>query len=160
MSYKNYIAKIQYDDLAEIFHGEVINIKDIITFQGSSITELKKEFKNSIEDYFEFCAKRHENPEKPFSGKFNLRISPDLHRKAAVAAKLHNMSLNQWVMDIIKQEILKEKKVPNDNFELFVQNRMSNQLQIREDITPIDLLSSSKKQKKNTSKKKKSKKQS
>lgn len=58
MTYKNYIAHVEFDDEAEIFHGEVINTRDVITFQGKSVKELEKEFVNSIEDYLEFCAER------------------------------------------------------------------------------------------------------
>jgi predicted HicB family RNase H-like nuclease len=77
MTSRNYIAHVEFDDEAEIFHGEVMNTRDAITFQGKSVKELKKEFINSIEDYLEFCAEHSENPDKPFSGKFNLRLDPE-----------------------------------------------------------------------------------
>jgi predicted HicB family RNase H-like nuclease len=67
MTYKNYMAHIEFDDKSEIFHGDVINTRDVITFQGKSVKELKKQFVNSIEDYLEFCAERGESPEKPLA---------------------------------------------------------------------------------------------
>ncbi|MBS0358669.1 MAG: type II toxin-antitoxin system HicB family antitoxin [Proteobacteria bacterium] len=99
--YKNYIGHVQFDDEADIFYGEVINTRDVITFQGSTVRELKKAFKESIEDYLAFCAERNEAPDKPFSGKFNLRLNPELHREVYVAAKQSGKSLNQWVLDAI-----------------------------------------------------------
>lgn len=105
MKYKNYIGHVVFDDEANIFHGEVVNTKDVITFQGSTARELKKAFADSIEDYLVFCAKRGENPEKPFSGKFNVRMSPKLHQKAYLRAKENEISLNNWVVETIKKAV-------------------------------------------------------
>jgi predicted HicB family RNase H-like nuclease len=105
MKYKNYIGHVVFDDEANIFHGEVINTRDVITFQGSSVDEIQKAFKESIDDYLAFCAERGENPDKPFSGKFNLRLSPELHRKAWAHAKEKHISLNNWVIETIKKAV-------------------------------------------------------
>lgn len=105
LTYKGYIGHVVFDDEVEIFHGEVINTRDVITFQGSTVAEIKKAFKESINDYLEFCKERNEEPEKPFSGKFNLRLDPELHRQVYVAAKQHHMSLNQWITETIRQHI-------------------------------------------------------
>lgn len=103
--YKGYIGQVEFDDDADIFHGEVINTRDIITFQGKTVAEIKKAFRDSIDDYLAFCKERNEQPDKPFSGKFNLRIDPDLHRQVYIVAKQHKMSLNQWVAEAIKHHI-------------------------------------------------------
>src|SRR3989338_7806821 len=95
--YKDYIGHVIFDEEAEIFHGDVINTRDVITFQGNSVAELKKAFVDSVEDYLAFCKKRGEPAEKPFSGKFNLRLEPELHRQASIAARRAHMSLNSWV---------------------------------------------------------------
>jgi predicted HicB family RNase H-like nuclease len=97
MEYKGYIGRVEFDDEAAIFHGEVINLRDVITFQGESVQELRQAFQESIEDYLEFCRERQEEPDKPFSGTFTVRISPELHRDLALQAKLANQSLNRWV---------------------------------------------------------------
>jgi predicted HicB family RNase H-like nuclease len=97
MKYKGYEGSIVYDDEGEIFHGEVMNTKDVITFQGRSVSELKRAFKESIDDYLEFCAKRGEQPEKPFSGTLVIRIDPDLHRKLAIQARKKKKSLNAFI---------------------------------------------------------------
>ncbi len=70
MEYKNYIAHIEYDAQADIFHGEVINIRDVITFQGKSTDELRKALKYSVEDYLDFYKERGEKPNQPFSNFF------------------------------------------------------------------------------------------
>ena len=66
MKYKDYLARVEFDDEANIFHGEVINTRDVITFQGQSATELKKAFEDSVEDYLTFCSERGEEPDRPF----------------------------------------------------------------------------------------------
>jgi predicted HicB family RNase H-like nuclease len=87
MKYKGYEASIQFNEDANIFHGEVINTRDVITFQGTSVKELKKAFENSVEDYLAFCKERGEEPDKPFSGNLVVRTRPDLHRQLYTQAK-------------------------------------------------------------------------
>ena len=102
MKYKGYFGKVEIDDEAGILHGEVINIRDVITFEGASVDEIQKAFRKSVDDYLEFCAQRGESPEKPFSGKFVVRLPAELHRKAYVQAKLADKSLNGWVTEVLK----------------------------------------------------------
>ena len=97
MTYKGYGAKVEFDDDAMIFHGEVIGIRDVVTFQGKTVNELKKAFHDSVDDYLDMCQSRGEEPEKPFSGKFVVRVSPDVHRKIYIAAKRAGQSINAWL---------------------------------------------------------------
>ncbi|ACB54383.1 probable HicB protein [Crocosphaera subtropica ATCC 51142] len=99
MKYKGYEAVVSVDDEQGIFHGEVINIRDVITFQGQSFSELKQAFIESVEDYLEFCAQRGEEPDKPFSGRFVVRIDPELHKQISIKAKQEGKSLNTWVSE-------------------------------------------------------------
>ncbi len=105
MEYKGYIGNVEYDDTAKIFHGEIINTKDVITFQGQTVDELETAFMESIDDYIEWCAKEGVDPEKPYSGKFNLRLSPELHREVAITAKRMNLSINKFVEKALEDEI-------------------------------------------------------
>ena len=97
MTYKGYTAHIEFDEEAGLFHGEVIDTKDVITFQGSSVKELNKTFKDSVDDYLEFCKSRSEEPDKPFSGKFVLRLPKSLHRKIYIKAVKNGQSLNNFI---------------------------------------------------------------
>ncbi len=101
MEYKGYFAKVEFDDEADIFHGEVINLRDVVTFQGQTVDELHKAFRDSIDDYLEFCAQRGEDPEKPYSGKFMVRVEPELHKTIAIRARQDGKSLNSWVHDTL-----------------------------------------------------------
>jgi len=97
MTYKGYTAYIEFDEDAGLFHGEVIDTKDVITFQGTSVNELKKAFKNSVNDYLTFCKERGEEPDKPFSGKFILRLPKELHRKIYINAVKKGQSINNYI---------------------------------------------------------------
>ena len=108
MEYKGYIGKVDFDDEAGIFLGEVINLRDVITFQGESAQELRAAFRESVDDYLAFCEERGENPERPFSGTFTVRISPELHRKLFVVAKMHDKSLNGWIGQMFEESVERE----------------------------------------------------
>ncbi|MFH1434724.1 MAG: type II toxin-antitoxin system HicB family antitoxin [Pseudomonadota bacterium] len=103
MKYKGFTGCVQFDSEAEIFHGEVVDTRDVITFQGKTAKEIKKAFKDSIDDYIEFCKVRGEKPEKPFSGKFVMRIPPKLHYKVYLKALQSGKSLNAWISEVLKE---------------------------------------------------------
>ncbi len=105
MTYKGYIGQVTLDEEAAVFHGQVMNTRDVITFQGRTVKELRKALKDSIEDYLAFCAARGEDPDKPLSGKFVLRISPELHRQVTIAAACEGKSLNKWVTERLERQI-------------------------------------------------------
>lgn len=103
MKYKKYVATVELDADGGVFHGEIINLSDVVTFQGRSIDELRQAFKESVEDYLEACAEFGKEPEKPFTGQFVVRVRPEVHRSAALAAKTENKSLNAWVAEKLEQ---------------------------------------------------------
>ncbi len=104
MKYKGYTGVVEFDDDVNIFHGEVIGLKDVITFQGESVEELKKAMAESVDYYLEWCKERDKTPEKPFSGKFIVRTNPELHSKAVIAASRLGISLNKYVEKAIEDE--------------------------------------------------------
>ena len=108
MEFKGYLGKVEFDDEAGVFHGEVINTRDVITFQGNSVASLKKAFHDSVDDYLAFCESRGESPDKPFSGQFVTRIPPELHRRLSVAAMRSGKSLNAWVFEQLESAVQKE----------------------------------------------------
>ena len=114
MSYGGYHAAVEFDEDAGLFHGEVIGLRDVITFQGRSVDELRTALKDSIEDYLAFCRSRGEEPERPFSGQFVVRISPDAHRSAAIAARRSGLSLNGWVKSLIEGATMQRPDAGSD----------------------------------------------
>jgi predicted HicB family RNase H-like nuclease len=103
MNYKGYIGVVSYDEDAKIFHGEVVGTLDVITFQGKSVDEIETAFKDSIDDYLEFCASKNEQPDKSLSGKLMLRMSPELHRRLYQSAAKEGKSMNVWIVDNLER---------------------------------------------------------
>lgn len=96
LNYKGYIATVEFDDSAELFHGEVINTRDVITFQSDDAKALKQELINSVDFYLQHCETTGKHPDKPFSGEFTFRTTPDKHRLYSAAAKVSGSSLTKW----------------------------------------------------------------
>jgi predicted HicB family RNase H-like nuclease len=103
LQYKGCVGHVEFDDEASIFHGEVLDLRDVVTFQGRSVEEIEQAFRDSIDDYLDFCAERGQKPDKPFSGRLMLRLPPDLHRKIYVRAKQEGKSLNQWIAESLER---------------------------------------------------------
>jgi predicted HicB family RNase H-like nuclease len=97
MKYKNYTAVIEVDEESGLLFGHVIGLRDGINFQGETISELRKSFEESVDCYLEFCTSRNKSPEKPFSGKFLVRIPSALHRALVEASQTRGVSLNSLV---------------------------------------------------------------
>ncbi len=107
MEYQGYKATATFDDEAGIFHGEVIGTRDVITFQGESVEELRSAFRNSVDEYLKFCAERGQEPDRHFSGNIPLRISPEVHRAATEAASAEGKSLNAWLAETVEKETVR-----------------------------------------------------
>ena len=103
MTHDGYMATVELDEEAALFHGEVINTRDVLTFQGRTLDELRSAFADTIADYLDWCRQRGKEPERPYSGNFTLRLSPELHRRiAAMAAKQHK-SINAFVAEALER---------------------------------------------------------
>ncbi len=102
MEYKGYRAAVAFDDEAGVFHGEVVDTRDVIVFEGTSVEQLRQEFRFSVDDYLAICAERGRTPARPFSGKISLRVSPAVHRAATTVAKAAGKSLNAWLAEIVE----------------------------------------------------------
>ncbi len=101
MNYKSYSARIDYDDEDGIFTGKIAGIRDGVGFHGETVDELRAAFHEAVEDYIETCAKISKEPQKAYSGQVMFRVSPEIHRKAALAAELSGKSLNQWAEEVL-----------------------------------------------------------
>jgi len=103
MTHDRYAATIEVDEEAGQFHGEVINTRDVLTFQGRTLDELKVALADTIADYIDWCRERGKEPERPYSGNFTVRISPDLHRRIATAAARSGKSINAFVAETLER---------------------------------------------------------
>lgn len=103
LEYKGYHTKVEYDVESSVLHGKVEFISDLITFESESVTEIEKEFHDAVDDYLELCEEIGKEPAKEFRGSFNVRISPELHKKAAIAALKKGISLNQFISEAIEK---------------------------------------------------------
>jgi predicted HicB family RNase H-like nuclease len=90
IKYKGYKGLVTYDSKLKVFHGDVIGLRHVITFEGTNPSEIERAFKEAIDDYLNMCKEEGIKPEKTFSGKFMTRISPNLHAELFSAAKANN----------------------------------------------------------------------
>ena len=105
MRYKGYWAKVQYSEEDDCFWGKVEGIRDSITFEGRTVDDIIKDFEGAIDDYIDWCKKDGIEPQKQYSGSFNIRIAPELHREASLLSKIKDISLNQFVERAIAKEV-------------------------------------------------------
>ena len=102
MSYKGYSARIEFDDRDNIFVGRILGVRSIISFHGKTVTVLRAEFQSAVNDYLNECKADGVTPEKPASGKLLLRVPPEVHGRALVAAQVAGKSLNQWATELLQ----------------------------------------------------------
>ncbi len=108
IEYKGYTGVFEYDPSIDAFHGRIVGLQDVVTFQGRSLEELRREMAESVEDYLELCAEIGREPQRAFRGEFLVRTTPELHRAAAIQAEAAGMSLNAWVESTISS-VVREK---------------------------------------------------
>jgi predicted HicB family RNase H-like nuclease len=101
IDYKGYTGIFEFDSDLRLFAGHVIDLRDEVYFEGESVEELEESMKRAVDHYLEVCEDRRETPERPFSGKLNMRLGPQLHRAAAAAAAAEGQSLNDWLKRVV-----------------------------------------------------------
>lgn len=105
MTYKGFAARIEYSDEDGCLVGHIAGIRDIVGFHGESVAELRAAFEEAVDDYLNTCKKLGQEPNRPYSGQFRLRLAPELHARAAMVAQTHGKSLNTWVADVIEKSV-------------------------------------------------------
>jgi predicted HicB family RNase H-like nuclease len=105
LHYKDFVGSVEFSEEDAIFHGKVVGIKPLISFEGDSVDALVEDFHGAVDEYLDFCKQSGIDPEKPFKGSFNIRIGADLHRRAALAASTRGVSLNAFVEEAIKHTV-------------------------------------------------------
>ena len=121
MNYKGYSATVEYEPDDRVFHGRVNDISDVVSFEGTSVDELEAAFHNSVEQYVAFCEEQGRAPQRPYSGRFLMRVPAELHRRAAEAAARAGESMNAWVQGAIEHRLAEiaptsaKKKLPTSS---------------------------------------------
>ena len=108
LDYKGYTGSIEYSKEDDLLYGKALGIQGLISYEGATGYELEADFIEAIDNYLAECKLGGVDPEKPFKGSFNVRISPKLHQKAALLAMSENKSLNNFVAESIRERIIKE----------------------------------------------------
>ena len=110
MNYRGYTAHVEFDSEENVLLGRVADISDVVTFEATSVDDLEREFRTSVDEYIAFCEEKGRRPEKPFSGRFVLRITAEEHRAVASAARLKRQSLNTWIRESVRRSLDEENR--------------------------------------------------
>lgn len=105
MSHRGYTARVEYDERDNIFVGRILGIRSIISFHGQTVAKLRGELERAIDEYLADCKSEGVPPEKSASGKLLLRVPPEVHGRALIAAQAAGKSLNQWATDVLRRAI-------------------------------------------------------
>ncbi len=103
LEYKGYYAKVEYSSEDKVLFGKIEGINDLVNFESESTEGIEKEFRNAVDDYLEFCKEVGKEPDKVYKGTFNVRISPELHKKAALVALKNGDSLNKTIEKALEE---------------------------------------------------------
>ena len=105
MTVDGYHAKIEYDEELDLFRGEILGLRGGADFYGKNPKELRVEFKRSLQVFLDVCKEKGIEPRRHFSGKFNLRITPELHEKLAIAAQAQGKSINSLAQEALQERV-------------------------------------------------------
>ena len=105
MEYKNYVGSVEFSEADGVFFGKVLGIRSLISYEGTNAAELVGDFHNAVDDYLNFCEEEGIEPEKAYKGSFNVRISPELHKKAVICAAAKQITLNKFVENSLKEAV-------------------------------------------------------
>ena len=108
LQYKDFIGSVHFNADDEIFFGKVEGIDDLVSFEGNTVSELKKAFEEAVDDYVVICKENGKKIEKSYKGSFNVRITPEIHKKAKLLSVMQGISLNQFIQKAVEEEVLRE----------------------------------------------------
>ncbi len=107
LTYKDYLGTVEYDSQEDCLVGKVLGLpnKVAITYEGQSLSEIRKDFEGAVDDYLDYCNKKGITPQKSYSGSFNIRISSDLHYKIAMIAQQKGETINAFVKQCLENAV-------------------------------------------------------
>lgn len=103
LEYKGYIGSVEFSAEDEVFHGRLEGIRDLVTYEATDVGGLKRAFHAAVNDYLATCEKKHKRPEQAFKGVFNVRVRPELHRRAFIYSTEHHKKLNNVVSEALEK---------------------------------------------------------
>ena len=106
MEYKNYLGSVEFSEADGVFYGQVLGIRALISYEGTTAHELVEDFHGAVDDYLALCREAGKEPERAYKGSFNVRVSPELHRQAVIYAAEHQITLNKFVERAIENSLL------------------------------------------------------
>lgn len=105
IEYKGYIGSVEFSEQDALLFGKVMGIRALVSYEGTTVQELIDDFHTAVDDYIQLCESEGKEPEKSYKGSFNVRISPELHRRAAIYATTHQTTLNRVVERALDQYV-------------------------------------------------------
>ena len=103
IQYKGYCGSVEFSEEDGIFFGKVLGIRSLISYEGQNAQELINDFHGAVDDYLELCKENDKEPETAFKGSFNIRISPELHKRIYIYATSHQMSMNRYIEETLEK---------------------------------------------------------
>lgn len=110
LQHKGYSGSVLYSAEDEMLHGRVLGIRDTISYGGTTVKSLNKNFRDAVDEYLRFCKETGKTPDAPFKGSFNVRLSPDLHQRAAQYAAQHDKKLNAVMQEALRVYLEKQEE--------------------------------------------------
>lgn len=110
LEHKGYVGSVEFSAEDEIFFGKIVGIRDVVTFEGTSVKEITKAFKESVDDYIATCHQLGKDPDKAYKGSFNVRVKPAIHRLISTRAQALKISLNQYIERVLEKEVSTEMR--------------------------------------------------
>jgi len=127
LKYKGYSAMIEYSAEDQVLHGKIDGINDMVDFSSESATEIEKEFHTAVDEYLAFCDEIGKKPEREYSGTFNVRIKPEIHRQIAICALHEGCSLNAEVEKAIESYLKQSTPELTQNIQITIPHQIVQQ---------------------------------
>ena len=105
MEYKGYIGSVEFSENDNVLFGKVQGIRSLISYEGTTVSELVADFHGAVDDYLAACAEEGTAPEVAYKGSFNIRIGSELHRRAAIYALAHDQTLNAFIAQAVDEKL-------------------------------------------------------
>jgi predicted HicB family RNase H-like nuclease len=109
LEYKGYDGSVEYSAEDRVLHGSLLGIRDAIVYEGMDVDSLETNFRAAVDEYLVFCKEEGKAPDQPFKGSFNIRVGPDLHKRAALFAEAHNQKLNAVVSRALEEFLTQDR---------------------------------------------------